>query len=74
MEVSRPSHCHHVPQVGRPQIEPVIRHSAANTAPGKATARAATLASGWRQTRNMMLEIAIPLHPPMPSHAAGTWM
>ena len=30
----------------------MIRHSAANTAPGKATARAAIPASGWRQIRN----------------------
>ena len=33
IEVSRPSHSHHVPQVGRPQIEPVIRQIAAKVAP-----------------------------------------
>ena len=37
-----------------------------------AQARAAIAASGWRQTRKAMLDTATPLHPPMPSQAAGT--
>ncbi len=33
MEVSRASHAHHTPQVGRPQIDPVTNVSTVNTVP-----------------------------------------
>ena len=73
MLVIRPSHSHQVPQVGRPQIDPVTRQMAVNSAPGTAMARAATPASGCRHTICIKLAIARPVHPPMPSQAAGTW-
>ena len=74
MEVIRPSHSHQVPQVGRPQSEPVARQMKVKTAPGTASARAATAASGWRQTSCTRLAAAIPVQPAMASQAAGTWM
>ncbi len=72
MLVSLPSHTHHVPQVGRPQIEPVARQIAVKHIPGTAAARAAIAANGWRQTRKARLAKAIVVHPPIPNHAAGT--
>ena len=72
MLVSRPSHTHQAPQVGRPQIDPDSRQRPANTAPGIAAARAAIPASGWRQTSCTMLASAIATQPPMPSQAVGT--
>ncbi len=74
MLVSRPSHSHQVPQAGRPQIEPVARQIAANTAPGTAAALAAMPAKGCRQTSSVKLAAAMAIQPAMPSQAAGTWM
>ena len=74
MLVSRPSHTHQAPQVGRPQMEPVARQIAVKAMPGIAAARAAIAASGCFHTSRTRLEMAMALHPPMPSHAEGTWM
>ena len=48
-EVSRASQTHHVPHIGRPQREPVIRQISVKAAPMGAAARIETSASGWRQ-------------------------
>ena len=61
-------------QVGRPHSEPEARHRKVKTAPGTAIARAATAASGFRQTSCIRLATEIPVHRPMPSQAVGTWM
>jgi hypothetical protein len=59
---------------GRPHSDPVTRHRwRQRTPPARAIARAAMAASGWRQTSSARLAIAIAVHPPMPSQAAGTW-
>src|SRR3982751_2217090 len=74
IEVSRPSHSHQVPHVGRPQIDPVIRQIAAYVAPAGATARPAIAAKGWRQTSWLSEAAAMPIQPAIPSQADGTWM
>src|SRR3954453_12290409 len=57
-EVSRASHTHHVPHIGRPHSEPVARQTKVNAAPIGAADRAATSASGCRQTSATALATA----------------
>ena len=58
-EVRRASHTHQVPQVGRPQSEPVASARAVSTAPIGAAALAAASASEWRKTRPKKLAPAM---------------
>ena len=55
----RASQTQNVPHIGLPQTLPVNRATAVKVAPIGAAARAATSASGWRQTRLITLATAI---------------
>ncbi|GBD17508.1 hypothetical protein HRbin26_02432 [bacterium HR26] len=49
--VNRASQVHHVPQIGRPQIEPVRSTIVVNTKPSSAAERARRSQRGWRRAR-----------------------
>ena len=55
------SHCHHVPQVGLPQTDPVARQIAVQTAPSGAMDFAAMSATSWRQMNQTKLITAMPI-------------
>ena len=47
--MSRASHTHHVPHIGLPQSEPVVRQISVKPAPNGAAASAMTCAKGYFQ-------------------------
>ena len=74
IEVILASQTHHVPHVGLPQIEPVIRVARVKQAPSGAHALLIISAKVCLKTIEKKLQPAIIEYIPRESHAHGTWI